>query len=117
MATLLTVLFILAAVLVIVTPLCVFLSPHISKKLKKLYVVVFVLCVALASVTTFFLKYNANQNTRVYGWPVPIVIFQRDGPNAPWLDYVGPTPLLAYPVNLVLYLCVPSLLIVLTLLW
>jgi hypothetical protein len=110
---LLVAIFMLAAVLVITTPLLLFFSPHRSKRLKGLYIAVFIFCVVLSLVTTFFYSYTPNQNTRVYGWPVPTVIFQRDGPNAPWLDFVGTTTMLAYPINLILYLCLPSILIML----
>jgi len=65
--------------------------------------------VVAAYLTTFHYAYLANANTRVHGWPVPTVIFQRDGPGEPWLDFVGPTVVLAYPMNLVLFAIVPAL--------
>lgn len=61
--------------------------------------------------TTFYYTYHANANTRFHGWPVPTVIFQRDGPGQPWLDFVGPTVILAYPMNLVLFAFVPALVV------
>ena len=67
-------------------------------------------CVA-AFYSTFKYTYLANANTRFHGWPVPQVIFQRDGPGEPWLDFVGPTVLLAYPMNVVLFSTVPALLV------
>lgn len=59
--------------------------------------------------TTFRYTYLSNPNTCLHGWPVPIVIFQRDGPGKPWLDFVGPTVILAYPMNLVLFAFIPAL--------
>jgi len=61
--------------------------------------------------TTFHYTYLANANTRIHGWPVPTVVFQRDGPNEPWLDFVGPTVVLAYPMNVVLYAFIPALVV------
>ena|ERR1039457_6372688 len=109
--------FILAAILIITTPVPVFFWPHGIRWLKGFYVAVLVLCAVVAFVTTFHYVYSPNENTRVYGWPVPRVVFQRDGPNAPWLDFVGPTIALAYPINLILYLCLPSLLMFLVVFW
>ena len=53
---------------------------------------------------TFHYVYFANANTIVHGWPVPIVVFQRDSVDGPWLDYVGPTVFWGFPINLVLLL-------------
>lgn len=70
--------------------------------------------VALAAISayfsTFHYVFHANINTRFHGWPVPIVIYQRDGPDAPWLDFVGWTVILAYPANVALFVFVPALL-------
>ena len=106
-----TIFFLLAAILIITTPVPVFFWPHGIKRLKGIYIAILVICMVVAFVTTFLYVHSPNENTRVHGWPVPLVIFQRDGPNAPWLDFVGPTPALAYPINLILYLCLPSFLI------
>jgi hypothetical protein len=53
-------------------------------------------------------EYYSNENTRIVGWPVPVVIFQRDDANAPWLDFVGPTTVFGYPMNLAIFMSVPS---------
>lgn len=68
-------------------------------------------CTIASYFTTFRYTYPADANTRFRGWPVPTVIFQRDGPNEPWLDYVGPTVVLAYPMNLVLFAILPAFLV------
>ncbi|EMI52555.1 membrane protein [Rhodopirellula sallentina SM41] len=67
--------------------------------------------VIAAYFTTFHYTYLANANTRIHGWPVPTVVFQRDGLGKPWLDFVGPTVILAYPMNLVLFAFVPALMV------
>lgn len=69
-----------------------------------------IFCVAAIGTffTTFRYEYFSNENTRVYGWPVPGIIFQREDANSPWLDFVGPTLLLAYPMNLVIFMFLPS---------
>jgi hypothetical protein len=53
---------------------------------------------------TFRYSYYSDPNTRIFGWPVPTVIFQRDPPDGPWLDYVGLGTVLAFPINLILWL-------------
>ena len=55
--------------------------------------------------------YFSNDDTRVHGWPVPIVIFHRADSDSPWLDYVGFTILLGYPMNFVVFMAAPSLLL------
>jgi hypothetical protein len=58
---------------------------------------------------TFSYAYSPNENTRVCGWPIPIVVFQRDNADARWLDFVGPTVILGLPMNLVFFMFVPAL--------
>ena len=73
-------------------------------------------CLSAAAIAAYFTTYHytycANANTRFYGWPIPTVVFQRDGPTSPWLDFVGPTIILAYPINLILFALLPSILVV-----
>jgi hypothetical protein len=61
--------------------------------------------------TTFRYTYFANANTRLHGWPIPRVIFQRGGPSEPWLDLIGPTIVLAYPINFVLFAITPAIVV------
>jgi len=58
----------------------------------------------LAYALTFHYVYSPRENTRIHGWPVPYIIFQRSTPDGPWLDFVGPTTILGFPINLVLLL-------------
>jgi hypothetical protein len=60
---------------------------------------------------TFSYEYYPNSNTRFLGWPVPYIIFQRERPDAPWTDFVGWQMLGAFPVNMALFLFVPSMVI------
>ena len=48
-----------------------------------------------------------NEDTYAYGWPIPRVVFQRKALGEPWLDFVGPTVILAYPMNYVIYTLLP----------
>jgi hypothetical protein len=109
------ILFLLASILTVAAPIAVFLQPHGIKRLKSIYVAILVLCGVAAYLTTFLYVYSTNKNTRVCGWPIARMAYQRDGPDAPWLDYFGPTILFAYPMNLILYSSLPSLLILLLL--
>lgn len=52
-----------------------------------------------------------NENTYAIGWPVPKVVMQRSAPGRPYLDYIGPTLILAYPLNYCLFTIVPTSLI------
>lgn len=83
-----------------------------SSQLRIAYVAVLLLTAGVAARTTFWYEYFPDENTRICGWPVPIVIFQRVSAEAPWLDYVGPTTLLGYPMNLAIFMFVPSALFV-----
>lgn len=83
-----------------------------SSQLRIAYVAVLFVTAVVAARTTFWYEYFPDENTRICGWPVPVVIFQRVGAEAPWLDYVGPTTLLGYPMNLAIFMFVPSALFV-----
>ena len=62
-----------------------------------------------AAWTTFQYDYFPNENTRICGWPVPMVVFQRENAGAHWDDFVGPMTVLGYPVNLAIFMLTPSL--------
>ena len=59
--------------------------------------------IALAHHTTYKYQSFPNPNTQVFGWPMPYVIFQRNSPTSPWLDYVGLGTYIAFPVNVILF--------------
>jgi hypothetical protein len=108
MAMLLLILF-LAMIAVDIWAAVIVFQRHVSGWLRSSYFVVAILAFVAAFLFTSYFSYYANPNTHVFGWPVPRVIFQRDTPTSPWLDYVGPTILLAYPMNFVVYMSIPSL--------
>jgi hypothetical protein len=90
----------------------------VRKWLSRSYFLVVMLAFIAAFLVTSFFSYYSNPNTHVFGWPIPRVIFQRDTPTSPWLDYVGPTIVLAYPMNFILYMFIPSVAaIIFILLW
>ena len=80
--------------------------------LRVFYLAALFVAVIAAFLTTFHCKYYADVNTRFHGWPVPAIIFQRDGPDEPWHDFIGPTAILAFPMNLILFSLLPSVLMV-----
>ena len=79
-------------------------SARTSRLLRWVTIVTGLMLTGLAYAFTFHYVYSPNANTRIHGWPVPYIVFQRDAPGEPWLDFVGPTLLLAFPINLVLAL-------------
>ncbi len=79
-------------------------SPATSSLYRWTTVLTGIVVAGLAYVLTFYHVYTPNSNTRVHGWPIPVVVFQRDGPGEPWLDFVGPTMVLGFPMNLILLL-------------
>jgi len=83
-----------------------------SRGLKSVYGVVALVAAVVTMTTTGFFSYFSNPNTHIYGWPIPRVVFQRDDATSPWLDYVGPTIVLAFPMNFILYMFLPSLVFV-----
>jgi hypothetical protein len=98
----------------LVTALCVTLWAAVAIQcsgVRWLRIVDFVVSMGAAVaayITTFQYEYFANANTRVCGWPVPYIVFQRDNADAPWLDFIGWTLAAAYPLNLLFYLFLPS---------
>ena len=86
----------------IICPIRIFRNPRSTKAYRHFTVVTGSAMVLLSYVMTFHFVYTTNPNTRVHGWPVAVVIFQRDTPEGPWLDYVGAITWLGFPINLVL---------------
>jgi hypothetical protein len=77
--------------------------------LRIVHILVCLAAAIAAALTTFNYDYFPNSNTMFRGWPVPYIIFQRENADAPWLDFIGATILFAYPLNLIIYLTPPSL--------
>ena len=114
MATLLILGFLAAAGIIGWAAILLLFRPN--KRLR----IVYHLCLAAIAIATYFTTYHyvhyMNANTKFHGWPIPYIVFQRDNPTAPWLDFVGPTILLAYPMNFILFALIPSI-IALVLAW
>ena len=101
----------LLAVAVAVWAAIVALSGRTPTWVRILYFGCFSAAAITAYFTTFHYIHYANANTRFHGWPIPSVVFQRDSPTSPWLDFVGPTVVLAYPMNLLLFVLLPSIVV------
>jgi TRAP-type C4-dicarboxylate transport system permease small subunit len=76
--------------------------------LRIVYLIALAVVSLLAYWTTYQYEYFSNENTRICGWPVPTVIFQRDNLEATWDDFVGPTTILGLPMNLAIFMFIPS---------
>lgn len=87
----------------------VFVSPGARRWFQLLYIALGLACVIASSFSTFGYEYRPNPNTIVYGWPIPRVVFQRDTPDGPFWDFVGPTAILALPMNFLLFFFLPAL--------
>lgn len=98
--------FLIAALVVWATKVA--LSERIPKRVRALHHCCFAAAAVAAWFTTFHYVYHSNANTRFHGWPFPHVIFQRDSPTSPWLDFVGPTTVLSFPMNFLLFVLIPS---------
>jgi hypothetical protein len=93
--------FLLAAVS---CPYLILMNPLTSRFYRWMTLGAALVVATVACGMTFCYSCYPNPNTRICGWPVPIVVFQRDTPDGQWLDYVGPTVILVFPINLILWL-------------
>jgi hypothetical protein len=80
-------------------------------KLRNSYFALLAIAMLAAAWRTYGFEYHSNENTRIQGWPVPAIVFQRDDPGAPWVDFVGPTTILALPMNFIAFMPVPSVVV------
>ena len=91
---------------------CVMLFRNSLNRLSRTIYIIGILGTAVTTyLTTYQYGYFPDANTQILGWPIPLVVFQRESPTAPWLDFVGFTALLAYPMNLLIFLFIPSTLV------
>jgi hypothetical protein len=79
-----------------------------SSRMRFAYLAALVAAAVAAAWTTFHYDYFSNENTRICGWPVPVVIFQRENPDSHWDDFVGPMTILGYPINVAIFMLIPS---------
>ena len=87
----------------------VFFSQDVIGRFVAWYWLTAILVLVAAILMTSYFSYFPNPNTKFIGWPVPRIVFQRDTPTSPWLDFIGPMIVLAYPINFALYMFLPSL--------
>jgi len=68
--------------------------------------------VLLSAVASYLLTYRyvymTDIQTRVHGWPIPLIIWQQDETGR-WLDYVGITVIIAWPLNFIIVMIAFSL--------
>jgi hypothetical protein len=88
-------------------------APRANRWVNSSYWLFVFLAVSATVGMTGFFSYYPNPNAHVFGWPIARVVFQRNTAGSPWLDFVGPTLVLAYPMNFVLYMFVPSVIFLL----
>lgn len=80
------------------------LGRRTPKGARMVYGLAALMGVAMAYGLTYHYEYMANANTRVCGWPIPYVVFQRADATANWADFVGGIFTIAYSINLALFL-------------
>lgn len=115
MAVLIIVLiFFLAAAIAVTGVILASTSDCLPRIASALYFIAFTVAIGGGIWSTYYYDYFSNPNTHCHGWPIPHVVFQRNNPESEWRDYVGPTIFLALPMNWILFLFPPSLVIVAT---
>ena len=111
MAFLILLFFAVSALTVFWATCVVFFRNGLNRLSRITYIVGFLGTAVTTYLTTYQYGYFPDANTQILGWPIPVVVFQRESATGPWLDFVGPTALLAYPMNLLLFLFIPSILV------
>ena len=106
--------FLVAFCLVIAAPFTACSSPYVPRSVSVMYIIAAVLAFGGGIWSTYYYDYYTNPNTHFHGWPIPHVVFQRDNSESEWRDYIGPTILLALPMNWIIFLLPPSLGILVT---
>lgn len=109
MYALLVILILLTAVVLVVAGFVVATTSHdIPRSVSVTFFIIAASAIGGGIWSTYYYDYFPNENTHMHGWPVPYVVFQRDNSDSQWLDFVGPTTLLALPLNWLLFLLPPS---------
>jgi hypothetical protein len=86
-----------------------FKTPRWSLFYRTSVVITTIAALPITHYFTNYFVYFANPNTQIYGWPIPKVVFQRSSPTGPWLDFLGPTVFLAFPLNFIVFSCTSAL--------
>ena len=108
MAAILILLFLIIAGIDLWAAIVVTFKARVSESVRGRYWLVVVLVLGATIGMTGYFSYYANPNTHIFGWPIPRIIYQRHSADSPWLDYLGSTIVLAFPMNFILYMLVPS---------
>ena len=95
-------LFLVLLIAAIVCPYRILKNPLTSGIYRVVTIISGCILAALTYYLTFHYVYFSGANTRVRGWPFPQIVFEQKTPDGPWLDFVGPTLLLAFPINLII---------------
>jgi hypothetical protein len=111
MAVLVILFFLLAATVTLWAMIFIFASRRLNRLMRVSYVIGTLAIATAAFFTTFYYGYYSDPNTCVFGWPIPMVVEQRTNATSPWLDFAGPTVVLAYPMNFLIFLFLPSILV------
>lgn len=88
----------------VLCPYRILTNPGTSASYRCVTIVSGLAVAVLACVYTYHYVYAPDENTYVHGWPTPVVVFHRDAPSEPWLDYPCFTILFGLPMNLALFL-------------
>jgi len=108
MAAALTIGFLLAAA-VVLRAACAVMLKGVTWRAR----VFFLTCCAAALIGAYFTTFHSidyvNPDTRIFGWPIPLRVHQRANATSPWLDFAGPTVILAYPMNVILFALLPAI--------
>ena len=90
-------------VIAVYRALALVLRKQVSRRVGRGYLFLTSLLFCTSTYFTCGFRYYSNANTRVHGWPVPGVIFQREDESAEWLDFINPFWPVTYLVNLTLF--------------
>jgi riboflavin transporter FmnP len=117
MGALITIAFLVAAATILWTVKVVVFDSKAGNRGRLSYVGVTVIVAIAAYWSTYNYDYLPDANTHVHGWPIPVVVFQRDSATSRWLDFVGPTTVLGLPMNFIIFMLAPSLIFLTTATW
>jgi len=97
--------FLVIATVYIGTPIYIYKKGGKAVKIALTLVLIIALPINYYMTTSY--KVQLDENTIGLGWPISRVFFQRSAPGEPYVDYIGLTFFLAYPMNYVLYTLLP----------
>ena len=75
---------------------------------KKSFWALSLVGLALA-VTSMFMTWPYDINTKIVGFPFPAAVFQRESESSHWQDYVGPLTAVFMCLNALFWMLIPHL--------